>query len=144
MVEVRKAKYTDKDQVLSLLKTFPEDPEMPEHSWDQAASAFDSLVEEKGGCIFVAEENQEIVGVITLGYSYVLRFGGVYAMIEEFIISEKMRGRGIANLLIQAAVEEARSRGCPELQVNRPSSQGYPVYIRNGFHEAGVHMKMNL
>ena len=92
----------------------------------------------------MAEEASEIVGVMTLGYSYVLRFGGTYAMIEEFIVSEKMRGKGIANRLLQAAIEEARNAGCPELQVNGPSPLGHPVYLRNGFHDAGLHMKIVL
>ena len=113
-------------------------------NWGDGAKAFVPLTEGRGGCIFVAEEDGGIVGVITLGYSYVLRFGGIYAMIEEFIVSEKMRGKGIANQLIQAAMEEARRMGCPELQVNGPSPLGKPVYLRNGFHEAGLHMKIRL
>ena len=144
MVLIRKATPEDESKTIALLKQFPSDPELPQVDWEVGAKAFGTLAEGRGGCIIVAEEEEEIVGVITLGYSYVLRFGGIYAMIEEFIVSEKMRGKGIANLLIQAAIEEARLRGCPELQVNGPSSLGRPVYLRNGFHEAGLHLKIRL
>ncbi|MBS4023594.1 MAG: GNAT family N-acetyltransferase [Dethiobacter sp.] len=142
MAIVRKATLDDREKTIALLKSFPPDPELPDVDWNKAADSFAPLVEGNGGCIFIAEEDNEIVGVITLGFSYVLRFGGRYAMIEEFIVSEKMRGRGIANPLIQAAIEEARSNGCPEIQVNGPSPLGHPVYIRNGFHDAGIHMKL--
>ncbi len=144
MATIRKATPEDESGTIALLKQFPSDPELPNVNWEDGAKAFRTLTEGRGGCILVAEEADEIVGVITLGYSYVLRFGGIYAMIEEFIVSEKMRGRGIASLLIQAAIEEARLQGCPELQVNGPSQLGRPVYLRNGFHEAGLHLKIRL
>jgi GNAT superfamily N-acetyltransferase len=144
MATIRKANPADQAKTIALLKQFPPDPELPDINWDDAAKAFATLADGRGGCIFVAEEDGDIVGVVTLGYSYVLRFGGTYAMIEEFIVSEKMRGRGIARQLIQTAIDEARRMGCPELQVNGPSPLGRPVYLRNGFHEAGLHMKIRL
>jgi GNAT superfamily N-acetyltransferase len=144
MTTIRKATLADQAKTIALLKQFPPDPELPNIDWDDAAKAFASLAEGRGGAIFVAEEAGDIVGVVTLGYSYVLRFGGSYAMIEEFIVSEKMRGKGLASQLIQTAIEEARRMGCPELQVNGPSLLGRPVYLRNGFHEAGLHMKIQL
>ena len=128
----------------TIRKATPADPDLPKLNWGDAAKAFATLVEGHRGCIFVAEEGADIVGVVTLGYSYVLRFGGIYAMIEEFIVSEKMRGKGIANQLLQTAIQEARRMGCPELQVNGPSPLGRPVYLSNGFHEAGLHMKIQL
>jgi len=144
MATIRKAVPADQAKAIALLKQFPPDPELPNINWDDAAGSFATLTEGSGGAIFVAEEGDEIVGVVTLGYSYVLRFGGIYAMIEEFIVSEGMRGKGIASQLIQAAIQEARRMGCPELQVNGPSPLGRPVYLRNGFHEAGLHMKIQL
>jgi len=144
MATIRKATPADQEKTIALLKEFPPDPELPKIDWDDAAKAFPALVEGRGGSIFVAEESGDIVGVVTLGYSYVLRFGGTYAMIEEFIVSEKMRGKGIATELIQTAIREARRMGCPELQVNGPSPLGRPVYLRNGFHEAGLHLKIQL
>ena len=144
MATIRKATPADQPKTIDLLKQFPPDPELPKLNWDDATKAFATLVEGHRGCIFVAEERADIVGVVTLGYSYVLRFGGIYAMIEEFIVSEVMRGKGIANQLLQTAIQEARRMGCPELQVNGPSPLGRPVYLSNGFHEAGLHMKIQL
>jgi GNAT superfamily N-acetyltransferase len=144
MATIRKATPTDQAKAIALLNEFPPDPELPNVNWDDAADSFATLIEGRVGAIFVAEEGGEIVGLVTLGYSYVLRFGGIYAMIEEFIVSERMRGKGIASQLIQAAIQEARRMGCRELQVNGPSPLGRPVYLRNGFHEAGIHMKIQL
>ena len=144
MATIRKATPADQAKTIALLKQFPPDPELPNINWDDAAASFAALAEGRGGAIFVAEDGGEIVGIVTLGYSYVLRFGGIYAMIEEFIVSDAMRGKGIASQLIQAAIQEARRMGCPELQVNGPSPLGRPVYLRNGFHEAGLHMKIRL
>jgi len=144
MATIRRATAADQAKAIALLKQFPPDPELPNVNWDDAARSFATLAEGRGGAIFVAEEGSEIVGVVSLGCSCALRFGGIYAMIEEFIVSEDMRGKGIASQLIQAAIQEARRMGCPELQVNGPSPLGRPVYLRNGFREAGLHMKIQL
>ncbi|MBW1812791.1 MAG: GNAT family N-acetyltransferase [Deltaproteobacteria bacterium] len=71
-----------------------------------------------------------------------IRCGGKYSCIEEFIVDEKGRGKGIGGQLIKNAIEEARSRGCYELQVNRPSESGYPVYMSHGWKDLGKHLNL--
>jgi hypothetical protein len=66
MVTIRKATPADQAKTIGLLKQFPPDPELPKVNWDDAAKAFATLAEGRRGCIFVAEEDGEIVGVVTL------------------------------------------------------------------------------
>ena len=141
MATIRRAKKGDLEDLVTLLEEFPDDPELPGVNWQDARKAFPRLLEEERGLILVAEECGVVAGLITLAFSYVLRFGGEYALIEDFIVGRKFRGKGIGSPLLKAAFEEARCRGCREIQVNGASEVGLPVYVHNGMHEAGKHLK---
>jgi GNAT superfamily N-acetyltransferase len=140
---VRNAHLDDRTQVIELLKQFP--AEEITVRWEDAARTFERILEGvELGTILVAEEEDRLLGVITLSYPTAIRCAGLYACIEEFIVAEQGRGRGVGGKLLEAALAEARRRGCHELQVNRPSPSGYPLYLRNGFEDLGRHLKIDL
>ena len=144
MALIRRATKDDFPQIISLLKSFPDDPEIPDINWDDAQTVLPALLSEEHGLILVSEDNGVLAGLVTMSFPIVLRFGGEYALIECFIVDERFRGRGIGSPLLKSAFEEARARGCRELQVNGASEIGKPVYIKNGLHEAGQHLKIFL
>ena len=92
----------------------------------------------------VAEEGEEILGVISLSYPVAIRCSGPYARIEEYIVDEKSRGKGIGGLLLDAVINEARSMGCFDLQVNNPSDLGRPLYMKRCFEDGGEYMRLKL
>ena len=147
MIGIRKATIEDEAAVFDLLKQFPPGETPPERpvNWQGGVDAFREIVEnEEKGTIMVAEEDNETVGVITLSYPVAVRCAGIYTCIEEFIVSERMRGRGVGGQLLEAAIAEATSKGCREIQVNGPSELGYPVYLQHGWKDLGKHLNMRL
>ena len=114
--------------------------------WNDEAGVFRRIIEHPElGAILVAEEDGEIAGVTTLSYPVAIRCNGVYACIEENIVDERFRGKGVGGKLLQAAIAEAAAHGCDEIQVNAPSEMGYPLYMRRGFTDAGKkHIKAKL
>ena len=142
-MQIRKATVEDADQVLNLFKQFPSGDVDVE--WEVGSQTFRLIVENPElGAILVAEENGEVVGATTLSYPFAIRCKGIYSCIEENIVDEKQRGKGIGGKLLKAAIAEAASRGCDEIQVNGPSEMGYPLYIRNGLQDIGKHLKTKL
>ena len=140
-MRIRRATIQDEDQLLSLLEQFP--VEGDDYDWRAGAQTFRRIVDNPAiGSVFVADEEGTLLGVVTLSYPIAIRCAGPYACIEEFIVDQRGRGKGIGGKLIQAAIEEARSKGCYELQVNRPSQSGYPVYIRYGWKDLGAHLNL--
>ncbi|MBW2675458.1 MAG: GNAT family N-acetyltransferase [Deltaproteobacteria bacterium] len=140
---IRKARKEDREQVIGLLKQFPQE-EIP-IEWESAAATFLRLVVERERySIFVAEENGRLLGVVTMSYPEAIRCCGVYTCIEEFIVAAEGRGKGIGGKLLAAAIEEASSRECYELQVNNPSVAGYPVYLKYDLQDLGKHLKLLL
>jgi|GEM_PF-1197064 GNAT superfamily N-acetyltransferase len=141
---IRRAELSDLEDVVRLLESFPEDIELPDIDWQDARRAFPELIEGERGLIFLSEKDGELAALLALSFSYVLRFGGEYALIEDLIVDKHYRGRGLASPLLQAGFEEARRRGCREIQVNGASEEGLPVYMKNGMHLAGKHLKLSL
>ncbi len=145
-MQIRKATMEDREGVIKLLRTLLiPGGEVPE-SWRDEAQIFRLLVENPElGSILIAEENREIAGITTLSYPTALRCCGPYSCIEENIVDERYRGRGIGGALLEAAIAEATARGCDELQVNAPSEKGYPLYLRHGFKDHGkIQVKADL
>jgi GNAT superfamily N-acetyltransferase len=142
-MQIRKATIEDENHIVNLLRQFP--PEEATIDWEIGAQTFRRIVENSDlGTIFLAEENGQALGVITLSYPHAIRCGGDYSCIEEFIVDERGRGKGVGGQLLKAAIAEAQSRGCYELQVNRPSELGYPVYLRYGWRDLGKHLNLRL
>lgn len=59
----------------------------------------------------VAVMNGEIVGM-TLFYMAYSSWKGKMLYLDDFVVTESQRGRGVGKLLFDAFVEEGRNRGC--------------------------------
>ena len=117
--------------------------ELEAANWTGGPETFRQIIDNNVlGTILVAEENDTLLGLITLSYPTAIHCGGIYTCIEEFIVGEKGRGKGIGGKLLKAALDEASSRGCFELQVNNPSEMGYPVYLKYGLKDTGKQLKI--
>jgi len=147
MIKIRRAIIKDEGEIFDLFGQFTPGETPPErlNRWQGGTGTFHEIVnDDEKGTVLVAEEDNEVVGVITLSYPVAIRCGGIYTCIEEFIVSQKMRGRGVGGLLLEAAIAEATTKGCREIQVNRPSELGYPVYLEHGWADLGKHLNMKL
>jgi len=147
MVIIRKATPGDEDGVFDLLKGLrsSQTPGASLVHTPASAQTYRNIIsDESTGTVLVAEEDSTLVGVITLSYPIAIRCAGKYTCIEEFIVSDRMRGRGVGTMLLEASIAEARKQGCFEIQVNNPSELGYPLYIRQNMKDVGRHLQMRL
>lgn len=147
MIKIRKATIGDEAGVFDLLSQFQESPTPGESTFSRqrGAGTFREIIKnDEKGTVLVAEEDDNLLGVITLSYPTAIRCGGIYSCIEEFIVSQKARGKGVGGQLLEAAVAEVTAKGCDEIQVNRPSELGYPVYLEHGWKDLGKHLDMRL
>jgi ribosomal protein S18 acetylase RimI-like enzyme len=62
---------------------------------------------------------------------------GGYAKVEFLWVDEALRGRGLGRRLMEAAIEEARTRGCDVIVVDTHTFQAPGLYRRLGFVEVG-------
>ena len=141
MVNVREATTEDQEQVFDLLRQLMTSAtaESPINQ-PSAAETYRQVIEEGKGTVLIAEENGKMLGLVTLSYPVAIRCGGIYSCIEEFIVTEQARGKGVGSKLLEATIKKATEKGSYELQVNRPSELGYPVYLRQGWKDLGKHL----
>lgn len=88
--------------------------------------------------LFVAEENQCVVGYINVHWHPTFLHADGEGYISELFIHPDFRSRNLGTLLIQKTIEEGKTRGCARLCLlnmrNKPSyERGY--YTKHGWAE---------
>ncbi len=76
-----------------------------------------SLMATKDATLLVAVEKKQIVGMCTLQPLISTAEGGTVGMVEDLVVSEKRRGRGIGAMLLTRIEEIARERQMSRLQL---------------------------
>ena len=88
---------------------------------------------DKNTYIFVAENNGEIVGSLSLYIqNKFIHNGSSVGSIEEVVIQEKFRGKNIGSLLVDQAVKRCEELGCYKVLLYCYEDV-VPFYERNGF-----------
>ncbi len=147
MLNIREATLKDEVPVFELLKVLFKNASPGERvdDWLAMAREFRKMIMDgTKGTVFVAEENGAVLGLVTLSYIEAIRCGGIYGSIEEFVVRESARGKGVGGRLLEAVTKKATEKGCTDVVVNRPSNLGYPIYLRHGFKDAGKNLMMKL
>jgi len=145
MLEIREATLDDKEQVFDLLRQLMEGATADNPVNQPSGEAiFRELVETDKGDIYVAVEDGKMLGLVTLSYLITIRCGGIYGSIEDFIVTEQARGKGVGGKLLEASIARATEVGCGEFVVQRPSEMGTPVYLRHGWEDVGKLLYMTL
>ena len=83
--------------------------------------------------LLVAREGGSIVGMATL--VFVVKPAGIVADLEDVVVDESMRGKGVGRALCEKAIESARSRGVRAIRLtSRPERvAANKLYQKLGF-----------
>ncbi len=104
------------------------------------------LAEHPGFAAFLAEDSaQRPVAMLTLSECCSLYAGGLFGEIAEFYVDPAWRSHGLGQRMIEAAVEEAKARRWPRLEVGAPDlprwQRTVDFYKRCGFTEIGPRLR---
>jgi ribosomal protein S18 acetylase RimI-like enzyme len=85
---------------------------------------------------FVATVHNRVIGFVTLYYFDVFHYGGQVASIQELVVTEEFRGRGVGQALIEFVKKQSTERHCHGLEVATDLWQGgaKSFYKRCGFY----------
>jgi predicted N-acetyltransferase YhbS len=112
---VRFGTPADESRVFTLLTALMEGELVGDSPIEQSSAAratYRDLLKSDRGSVIVFELDGEVLGVVTCSYVTAIRYGGNYARMEELIVDDKARGTGAGKILVNAAITEARRRGC--------------------------------
>lgn len=91
------------------------------------------IVDSESSHLLVATENEKIIGMITLVVFDIPT--GTRSWIEDVVVSEQARGKGIGGQLLQAAIVLAKEKGARTIDMtSRPSREAANrLYEKSGF-----------
>jgi GNAT superfamily N-acetyltransferase len=92
------------------------------------------------GQVFLAEDNAgKLLGVATQSFAVAMRMAVVsaraeYTLLEELIVGEAGRGKGVGQILVQACLDSAKERGCANMGLYVADGlTSRPFYDKLGF-----------
>lgn len=111
---------------------------------EEAIDKCSYLTETINGYIFVAIENDRVVGTAALYilHKFIHKMGKV-GLIEDVVVARNHRQKGIGKLLIDHAVDFAKSHFAYKLILNC-SLNNIQFYEKCGFHNHEYQMRMDL
>jgi len=95
------------------------------------------------GYVYLIQVEQETIGYIALCYGYSIEFGGRDAFIDEFFITENMRGKKIGSRVMEMIKVEAAKLNIKalHLEVANVNRRAKRLYEASGF-EAREHFHL--
>lgn len=127
------------DKTLNALQQFI--PELT-NEIDRVPSKEDleNVVSSPNNYLFVAEEENEIIGTLTLVFYRVP--SGIKAWIEDVIVSDKARGKGVATALIWRAINIARENKAQKVDLSSSPwrEAANNLYVKLGFEKRDSNM----
>jgi GNAT superfamily N-acetyltransferase len=130
--------------VRELLIELGADPTLPA-ALEEPARA---LIEDGSlGVLLIAEEADQIVGVLGVSWQVAIRVPGRYGLIQELWVHPSWRGRTIGSDLLAALFKLARRQQVKRLEVGLPSERFAHVaateafYLNSGFQAIETRMR---
>lgn len=91
------------------------------------------VIQSKDAFILIAKENNEIIGTLTLAFYHIP--SGKRAWIEDVVVDESARGKGVAASLMNHAISVVRENGIRKIDLtSRPFRKAAnKLYLKLGF-----------
>lgn len=114
-----------------------------EMSYEMKLQQFDNCLL-NNSTFLVAEDSNKIIGMLMLHIQYkLIRNGSSAAFIEEVIVDENNRGKGIGVQLVHHACNIAKLKGCYKITLSCFEDR-IAFYERCGFDNESYSMRLNI
>ena len=128
---IREATPNDSKAVLTLLDQLCE--------WDKCSKYSDShfleALKSDHMKVFVAEEEGQVVGEATIITYLAIRHNKPYVFVDELVVDEDYRGKGIGKALMQRAIEYGKEidAKCVNVASRKDKTESHEFYKAIGF-----------
>lgn len=115
-MEIKIASIEDVPQLCNLLQTlFTQEAEFTPNEALQSAGLSRIINNSEVGDVVIAIENNEIMGMVVLLYTISTALGSIVAILEDMVVAENMRSKGVGTKILNFAVNLANSKGCQRI-----------------------------
>jgi ribosomal protein S18 acetylase RimI-like enzyme len=93
------------------------------------------LLLHQAACLLVADEDGVVVGMVSVQPLISTAQGGMVGLLEDLVVDEAWRGKGIGSQLLSAALDWAREQGLTRVQLlaDRNNEAALQFYFRRSF-----------
>lgn len=141
-MKIRKIILNDLDDVFKLLNQLYEN----KIKYEKFKEIYKIKLEDKNSYYIVAIENDKIIGVLTSELQTKLHRAKKQSFIEDLIVDENYRNRGIGKALLQNAIDYAKENDCEVIELTSyiKNENAHRFYLSNGFIKHSYKFKQYL
>ncbi|QXW66336.1 GNAT family N-acetyltransferase [Streptobacillus moniliformis] len=136
-MEIRKIRKEDKDVYLKLTKQFySSDAVLHNVDENNFLNTFNELMNSDAYTeCFIIEEDTKLVGYCLISKTYSQEVGGMVLLIEEILILENYRGKGVGKKVFNFLFEKYKGYKRYRLEVDHGNIMAKKLYEKIGFSE---------
>jgi GNAT superfamily N-acetyltransferase len=135
-IEIRPAQAEDVEELWRLVVDFAISYRVVRSAFQQS---FDQLIERSDTLVLVAVSNGALVGYLLASHHGTFFANGPVAWIEEIMVSESFRRRGVATQLMSSAEKWAST--IPTAYVALATRRAGEFYLRIGYEESATYFR---
>jgi glucosamine-phosphate N-acetyltransferase len=143
LIIIRRAEDRDIPEICRIVGQLS--PMSQRHDYRDAVAKFRRRIEPNPDYyLWVAEEEGRVVGTAMLHLQHKLSYRcGTAGHLEDVVVDQPARGRGVGAALVRQAIDTARQHGCYKIMLTC-YEKTIPYYERLGFHRHDFGMRLNL
>jgi len=140
MVTIRAAEAQDIDSLVSLLHVLFSIEEDFVYNEDRQRQGLAMMLENPKGCVLVAEADGRIIGMCTGQIVVSTAEGGPALLVEDVVVAEAWRGRGVGRRLLKRLTVWTAARGISRLQLltDRNNTAALGFYEKLGWQPTAL------
>lgn len=107
--------------------------------FNELANRIENMCKDENYCIFVAVEEHQVIGFITLHFGLALEISGKLIRIIALAVSHKYQSMGVGKHLIKYSEEYAKKHDVSVIALNSGLKQSgaHAFYEKQGFYKKG-------
>ena len=142
MMRFRRAEPGDVDAIVAMMRGYYEADGYTFVASEARAAALMLIGEPTLGQLWVAHEGDTVVGYVAVALGFSFEYRGREAFVDELLIAESHRGRGLGREALEVAEAYCREAGVNalHLEVERHRENALELYRRRGFADFGRYL----
>jgi len=117
LYNVRQARFSDIPAMVNLLSELFAIEVDFQINIEKQQRGLQMLMDSRNAAVFVAESNEQIIGMCSLQILISTSQGSKVGLIEDVVVTKNWRGQGVGRELLEAAKIWGRTRGLTRLQL---------------------------
>jgi GNAT superfamily N-acetyltransferase len=141
-MNIRLAKRSDYEEIMDLYNIFVGNDRYSQHNND----SFQKVLDSKQNFIYVAEEDNKLIGFATFSIRDVVRYPKPIAELDELFVHEEYRKHGVGKQFMRVIEEKAKELNCHRMYIEShyDHKTAHAFYEKLGYTNYGYHFLKNL